>query len=817
MIRGGGRGQASLRHALALLTHGVLVGAVYLPVLGGSRSLRTNSPLPKGGVFVADPLAGGPITVPLERLASTSWAHLTLPIVDPFQAYGTPLLPNQGVPVYPLQLAAHLLFPTNYSIWNIVNLVALMFGSYLLASSFGQGWLGSLAVGTAAGLAGVAPPNINMAMLNPLPLLPLVLVCVRYTIDPDSRHRRQAWLGTVTTVALMGLSGFPEVLPLLAVVIVVFTGAMIVHFRVVPRRPALIASVASAGVAGTVIGVVGLLPTLSTLESGSTVNAPTSYLAHAPVVWLSTLTVPTVAGKAITAAPQDLGMTVWTLGTPLLLAVVVLALAVAVRPAGRHIRWYVWPSSALAVFGILAYVDAFHVLALLDVPLLRSVYSIRFVQFGWWIPWCLLLGAVISNVRLIRWADAAAALGTTLVFDLVLVGTYRGELQSAHLARFDGAATTATVLALVVCAAFTLAGPVAGARRTKVATVAMAGIVVASCLFYVPRDYFPAGSDEAVSSWRVPQTNAGRGDYLTFDGATPLPTTFYSVQDWGPIVPQPYGDLVNALFGPSDTADDLGSTNPSAPTLGFVDIDNRLIEILRSLGVTTVLLPTPIPVGGPSGVPPCTASRFAAVCSLGTAGSIGGRSPERFFAYRINGASPLVDRGAVPVAAASDQDALAKFVSRLSHQASALPEPAYVVGAPGDLHAARGLEGLARSANTETVSLRVSAEAGGLAVLRETYEAGLKASVNGVGTPAYPVDGGLWTAVKVGPGASHIRLDYLSTADEVEFATSAVGSTVLVAAWLGMGGTWVTRRIRRRKRVPAHRRRHRGRLSATGG
>jgi NADPH2:quinone reductase len=104
------------RHAVAFGVFVMLIGGLYLSVLLGDRSLITNGPPPSGPLFVGDPLAGGPITFPLERLESMAWAHLQYPVINPYQAYGVPLLSDQGAPVYPLQVIAHLVFSLNYSI-----------------------------------------------------------------------------------------------------------------------------------------------------------------------------------------------------------------------------------------------------------------------------------------------------------------------------------------------------------------------------------------------------------------------------------------------------------------------------------------------------------------------------------------------------------------------------------------------------------------------------------------------------------------------------------------------------------------------------
>ena len=330
-----GRRLPRLRHSIAFLFLGLMLCGIYFPVLRGARSLITNSYVHSGPYFVEDPLAGGPITLPLEKLASLSWSHLRLPVIDPFQGYGIPLLANQGVPVYFPQLITHFLFPNNYSIWIVLNLILIAFGSYLLASSFRQNFPGAIAVGVAATLAGVAPPNLNMGMLNPFAVLPFVLLSVRYSLDPESPFHRIGLLGTATSVALLSLSGFQEVLPLLAFVIIVYAIAAILHFHTFQQRRGLILSTAGSGVVGMVIGSIGLIPAFTAVRSGAGFNPPDSYVEHVPSFWLSTLTIPSLTQRAMVDSPQDLGQTVFTLGSPLLILVIALSIALVLRARGE--------------------------------------------------------------------------------------------------------------------------------------------------------------------------------------------------------------------------------------------------------------------------------------------------------------------------------------------------------------------------------------------------------------------------------------------------------------------------------------------------
>jgi hypothetical protein len=60
----------------------------------------------------------------------------------------------------------------------------------------------------------------------------------------------------------------------------------------------------------------------------------------------------------------------------------------------------------------------------------------------------------------------------------------------------------------------------------------------------------------------------------------------------------------------------------------------------------------------------------------------------------------------------------------------------------------------------------------------------MSATVNGHAVTPLPVDGGLWTAIEVGPGRSNVVLGYSSALDLVEFVLAGVGTLALLIAWL---------------------------------
>jgi hypothetical protein len=774
------------RHSLAFILLSSVICARYFPVLIGDRSLITNGPFHQP-FFVGDPLAGGPITFPLERLASISWSHLQLPIIDPFQGYGIPLLANQGVPVYFPQLIVHFLFSGNYSIWIVLNVIAIAFGAYLLASSFGQRFPGAFAVGIAAALVGIVPPNLNMGMLNPFAVLPFVLVAIRYSLDPQTPFRRRGMLGTATSIAMLCLSGFQEVLPFMTFVIMVYAVALVFHLKTFRQRPGIIAWTAFWGFAGAVIGSIGILPTFAAVTHGAGINVSGSYLTHVPGFWLATLTMPSLTEHAMVGSPPDLGQTVWTLGSPIFIVTIVLSLALIVRPAGRAVRWYVCPSVVLVVFGILGYANTFDVLRVFDLPILTYVSSVRFLQFAWWLPWCLLLGAVISNVRHLRWYDATGALVLAGAFDWVFVVKFRDQLVARHLEPYLTQTVHAVMLAGAIAAAFLVVVLLVGWVTPRTASILMTAIVVMSSLYYLPANFYPASSDSAVNSLDIRGVQPPHDTYLSFVGRAPLPTTYYSVQVFSPVIPKPYKDVMSALFSTSET-DGYGPIFEQVPTLGLATLSPRLLQVLGSLGVNQFVIKARLPTSTFGVISHCgslTPVRSqSAVCLLGPSTNLGGPPASSGFAYELPGASPLVEANAHLVPVTTSNVGLTDLLRHLSSASIAFTDYAYVTADHRALRTARQVLGISRTQTLQSVTFALRSRTAGLVVLRASYFQGMRASVNGRSTSALPVDGGLWTAVDIGAGNSDVVLNYESTADRVELGLAVIGLGALALAWL---------------------------------
>lgn len=785
------------QHLLAFVVLALIIGGLYLPVLAGHASVLTNGPWPTGPLYVVDPVAGGQAVTPLQHLVALSWTHRVLPVFDPYQAYGIPLLANQGEAVYLPEILLHLLFPANYSIWNVVNLLVMAYGAYLLAVSIGQPLFAGLAVGVASVLAGVAPPNVNMGMLNPLAILPFVLLSLRYVLDPESHYRRTAALGLVTNIALLSLSGFAEVLPLLAVVIIVFTFALLIHFKTFQRAPRRILTGIAAAVAGLLIGSVGTFPVIATLRQGFGANPPTSYLEHVSSFWLSTLTIPSLTGKAVTASPSDLGQSIWTLGTPVLIVVLASAIFITLHRDANGVRWYVWPSGIMVIFGILGYADLFNTLNIFFFFPFTSIAMIRFLQFAWWLPWCLLLGAVISKCHLLRWYEVLVALLAALLFDLAFLTKFQDAQVAAGLSHLRSSTWKAFFVALGILIVFSFFAFFA--QQFRLSAFMMLGIVVVSCIYYLPTNFFSAADGQAVTSVRFPDNDFTHGTYLDDSpGTIQLATTGFSVQLFTALGGASYAKVMPSLLPAADMVNDVSTVFEAGPWMYYAVLNSHFVQILEELGTNVITSPTPLPTSTFGPIPQCGGSSSPEVnsemCFLGYGENQGSETHARLFVYSVIGAQPLFDPVthvvAVPTSRAGTDDTLRS----ISAAGGNLTGTAYVTMTAGAQPAARGVVGLRRTATAQTVRVSLRSKTRGMVVLRETYEVGMSASMNGASVPVFPVDGGLWTAVVIPSGRSTVVLDYATQQDVIEFYVAGIGLICLILVWCALGVARVRRR-----------------------
>jgi hypothetical protein len=778
MVSAKHRRSSSRRHLAALAFLVLIIGGVYFSILLGSASLKTNANIPTGPLFTGDPTAGGAITLPFEYLISLAWSGLHLPIVNPFQGYGVPLLASQGVPVFVPEILAHLLFPHNYSIWNVVRVVILAWGTYLLVDSFDLSFGAALAAGVAAGLAGVVPPNVNLGMLNPLITLPFILLALRHLLDSQQSRPRVWILGLVTGVVFLALSGFQELLPLMGVVIVIFGVAMIIHFHTISVAPRRLIWTLLAGVVGLIIGSVGYLPTLTAVASGMGSNSSSNHLFAVPSWWMGTLSMPLINGKSLVAHSQDLGQTVWILGTPIFFAVIIISFIVAVRYA-KSTRWFVYPSLALTVFGILGYIDAFGVLHIFGFFPFDSIDMDRFLQFAWWLPWCLLLGITITYGRRLRVAELVGAVVFTTGIDIVGLLLFAHRLTAMNLTPYVHKAVIAGLLAFGLCIVFVASLAI---DRFVHGVWLSVLLVIVMAVFYLPTNFYPTAGGQII----IRPQGVGNNSLVFYLNQEQLPAQTSALNDFTPVAPTAYNAIVQAIFPSSDLTNKTASAREGLPTAEFAKTNPALIAKLDSLGVTDIVDPGSLSIGEP--IPTCSSHQSTiGLCAAGTVALVGSQTDARAYIYHLTGASAVVDPVTQLKVAPTASAALRQSVRAVIADKRTMPATAFLSGPIRATRPVTSAEVVSRSFSSDSVTIRLHSSNAGVVVLRQSDLPGMSCMINNVSVACDAADGGLWTAVHVPQGRSTIRLNYLSGSVAGEFLLAEVGLIFLAVAWIGVG------------------------------
>lgn len=756
-----------------------LIGLIYSAVLFGHASLKTDGSVPTGPLFVGDPSAGGAITVPLEHLVATTWSRLTIPMIDPFQGFGIPLLPSQGVSVFFPEILTHLLLPNHYSIWNLVRLDVLAYGTFLLAYSLDLGFSGSLAAGAVAALAGVAPSNANLGMLNPLMVLPFILLAIRYLLDPDYRQVFIAWLGFFTAILLLALSGFQELFPILAITVAVYAVAMALHFRTFQLNPKRIYGVISAGILAIIFGAIGLLPTLSVVQQGFGVNSPHSYRLSYPSYLYSTLAMPKIGGPSMVLTGSTKLITIWILGTPFIGLAVFLSI-IAYWRYKRDAFWLVLSSVFMVVIGLLGFSDQLGISNIFGFFPFDSILLTRFLGFLWWIPLCLLLGFVISNSRKFVVVDLLASLVLCLAIDFLLYQRYISAEGILHFA--ESASQPLNSLLMTSGFMILFLGAMILATRVGGTWLVLAIALVATAIS-VPNNFFPKGSSHSlVESGVNPAKPASV--LADFSGFLQPPANVTAINIFGPLMSPTYLALMDKVFPSSGNYDKYRAVKFSAPTLYFVNVNPRFFSAVGSFGVNEFISITPI--SSQLATPNCASSDAvnSKLCYLGQVALKGNTTAATGFAYKIANVDPLVFPALKALLAPSSTAAQTDILQLIDHT-TGVPSTAYVAGgAKINTSLASDPRGIHRRVSTEGITTGISTASSGLVILRNSYLNGMNCSVNGKATRCLSVDGGLWTAVHVSSGKSRVHLGYVDNLTRFELVLALVGTIGVAIAWL---------------------------------
>ncbi len=214
-----------MRVAAAALVHAIFLAVCYAPVLFGGKSVQAPLYTTSGVVPGWPPGRGGRPTIntfdvdmatpafyewPLDRYIGAALRRGELPLWNPHQAAGTPLVVNYSTRVFfPYQLLVDL---SPFALWDFLFVLRLWIAglaTYGFLARAGLGWTPATLGGALYMLSGVFTWFVNLEQLaNPAMVAPLFFLAVEaFAASPDSRRAALV----AASVGLNLLAGQPEV------------------------------------------------------------------------------------------------------------------------------------------------------------------------------------------------------------------------------------------------------------------------------------------------------------------------------------------------------------------------------------------------------------------------------------------------------------------------------------------------------------------------------------------------------------------------------------------------------------------------------
>jgi hypothetical protein len=576
--------------------------AVYAPVLLGHASLLTDSSFPSGSVSFGDPAAGGPITFYKELAVANAWAHLHFPWWLPSEGYGVTLAGNQAAPWFFPEIVVHLLFPMNLSIWNVFALIFGAVGVYLLCRHLNISPSGGVASGVVYVLAGPAITNLNLDMINPLMVMPYLLLASLKLLDAlKSRRYAITWMSLCTfALSQLFLSGFAEVYPIELATVGLFLLVRLYELHVGVRKAIAFLGVwlgcVLVGVASSLIAIITLI---QPLRSYTLFQYSGSWSTALPKFWLSIMFDPWAFGRGVVASPLMQGYTAWEFGNPVIVGLAIVGALLALRRDVRGevgTRW-VYLAYALLAYGLFGIVNLFHVLDVLSIPPLNLIASVRFLAFAWWLPLALVVGWTISRIRFASTRVLVLGYSVQVVAAVPLLWlVYRyvyAPQQSSPLllsvlrdSAFIGGLFVLGLIVIVL---------VPRSARAYGALIA----IVAATVLVVPKNFWPVrqAPQEAQGIVHIIR-HAGLGKVATFSsGSLNLPSGLISdglwnIQAFDVFEPKGYTRTVSALFGGGNPLLQGSPIYPGFPAMMSISLSPSAIKKLRIMGVGVLVSPS---------------------------------------------------------------------------------------------------------------------------------------------------------------------------------------------------------------------------------
>jgi hypothetical protein len=288
-----------------------LLGVFDADPLGPRGSLMSSFAAgPVGGQPTIDP-NNGFVSQALGHLAAEDLIHFRLPLWNPFEGTGTPLLGEmQSAALFPPTLLT--LLANGQLLEHVLLEIVAGIATYLLLRRLSVGRWAALAGGVAFGLNG-SFAWFSHAPVNPLAFLPLLLLGVEHAYGAAARARRGGWWLIALAGALSVYAGFPEVAYIDAVLGVVWFAWRCTCLRG-PALRAFAAKAAAGAAVGTLLAAPFLAAAISYVNHGDVSTHATSVYgsAHIPAAGLPQLLMPYIYGPILDYAGPGFQLTsIW--------------------------------------------------------------------------------------------------------------------------------------------------------------------------------------------------------------------------------------------------------------------------------------------------------------------------------------------------------------------------------------------------------------------------------------------------------------------------------------------------------------------------
>ena len=565
----------------------ITIALTYAPVLLGDKSLLTDTPA-VNPYLVADAAAGGNVTQQKQLAVLAAWQHGHLPIWFPYEGYGVTLAGNQAAPWFAPELAVHLLFPHNLSLWPLVAQYLGALGMFLLLRALRRSLTASLLGGLLYVLTGPFIANLNLDMINTLVIAPYLAMSILYATR-TSRPRTYKWIAVYSfLLSQLFLAGFAETVPLLLISAAVFGTAS--YFTCSPsertRLNVLVPLLALGTLAALAASSIATYSLIQVLFTNYTFQPKQGYLITSPPSLLITLVDPWYFGRAVYRG--DITQSLWAYGNLFAIPLAALTAYGQFRPGlpGRNpLRGIVFAEMALTAFGLLAFTNTFHVLAIFDLPLLRQIIAIRFMPFMWWLPLCMLAAFGI---------DQALASKTHTLFTFALLTPVLYDLWNSLISPTTASSRTNIYIWLLMTG-----GIVAFLLNPRHRRYLLPLAILGSMEIMLPRGYFPSVQ---VTNTRLPFQNILKR-MPTAIAISPktlfLPSALAShnyrtIQAFDVLLPKPYVATLQRYFGSAPPSDPASPIWSEQPTLSNLPLNTTTITALSVMGVNLVIAPTPL-------------------------------------------------------------------------------------------------------------------------------------------------------------------------------------------------------------------------------